>query len=93
MNLVSDYVSNNKMLHMFLEAENELQALEKATNEFKKHLARQKMNSVEWNGYIWTKVVIDNIQEDDVENNLPRDTLLVDKEECADNPTNGLFVS
>lgn len=41
MNQVSDYVSNNKMLHMFLEAENELQALEKATNEFKKHLARQ----------------------------------------------------
>lgn len=41
MNLVSDYISNNKMLHMFLEAENELQALEKATNEFKKHLARQ----------------------------------------------------
>mgnify|MGYP001000699725 CR=1 FL=1 len=41
MNLVNDHYANNKMLHMFLEAENEIQAPEKATHEFKKHLARQ----------------------------------------------------
>lgn len=41
MNQVSDYISNNKMLHMFLESENELQALETTMHEFKKHMARQ----------------------------------------------------
>ena len=41
MNLVSDHYANNKMLHIFLEEEDELCAIEKAMHAFRRHLNKQ----------------------------------------------------